>query len=172
MSKFVDGIKQSFGFFMGTLIIITILAGVYAFVEPSQGPSAGSNYIDTNSPINDILTRITGSYDSTSVSGDQDGNIFERLEYLISTTPSSSGTIDWSDCHIEYSRVKSSSSSRQTDTISCSPGYELVSHSCGTAGETQSNSESYCRLSSTNSVYIVARSEGEVSGNIKCCRLN
>ncbi len=46
---FFESIKNGFGFSLGILLMLGILLGVYAFVEPTQGPSVGNFYLHENS---------------------------------------------------------------------------------------------------------------------------
>ena len=51
MNKFIEKVKDGIGFGLGLFLIFTFIMGVYAFVEPTAGPS--NNYVfDWSSPLN------------------------------------------------------------------------------------------------------------------------
>ena len=67
--------------------------------------------------------------------------------------------IDWNQC--EYK-----SACNTTETLSCSSGYQLVSHSCMSTGDTVGQE---CRLTDVNKLYL-KHSGNAVCGSIKCCK--
>ncbi len=69
-SRFLDKMQDGFAFAFGFFILFGILIGVYAFVEPSQGPSAGSHYLSENSS----LVNSPGSWNCTLVSNTVSGS--------------------------------------------------------------------------------------------------
>ena len=52
ISKVLDGLGEGIGFALGLLLVSGLMFGVYAFVEPTQGPTVGGDYLSASSALN------------------------------------------------------------------------------------------------------------------------
>lgn len=139
-------IKKGVNFAVGVLLVLGIFIGVYAFVEPDQSSTSEDYYINSGSKILRLLTGINQSVaNSTS-----------------NSLPK--GSVDWRDCEVLQIQGKTSGAWR----VSCSAGYELVSHSCNYL-----DNYDRCGFVKNNilEVYKGDTNNRYVSGTIKCCRL-
>ena len=130
IEKIKDGVIEGIGFSLGLLLIFGVIFSVYAFVEPSSGPS--SNYVidwssplnilhqDTNDKITDVNTTVNDMSSTVNVLHTDTNNKvtdindtvhslpYPKVEwagYTSSTYTGSMGGIKGMNnyCHSEYS---------------------------------------------------------------------
>lgn len=112
VKEFFGGIK----FALGIFVVLGLGALVYAFVEPSQGPGAGSYHIDTSSSIYGKLLELESKIENV--------NDTVTSESGIDATPS-----EWS-CTTVVNTGSGGGSAVATATASCSAGTTLITGGC------------------------------------------